>query len=115
MVARVGRGEPLAAGRRSGGGRWLGGRVAAVSSSGDCGGDGGVGDGRRLDVHMGILEEVDGGRHRLAPWRYLVAGSWASGHGSRMRTEHEDEGPGMAALALGATAPTMQRQQARRA
>jgi hypothetical protein len=34
--------EPLVAGRRSGGGRQLGGRGAAVSSGGGCGGEGGL-------------------------------------------------------------------------
>jgi hypothetical protein len=40
-VARVGGGTPPAAGRRSSGGRWLGGRGAIVSLGGGRGGEGG--------------------------------------------------------------------------
>jgi hypothetical protein len=60
-VMHVGEGKPPAVGRRSSGGRRLGGREAVVCSGGGRGGNGGVGDGRRWAVHMGVLKEVDGG------------------------------------------------------
>jgi hypothetical protein len=61
MMTRAGRGQPPAVGRRSSGGHRLGGRGVAVCSGGGLGGDGGVGDRRRRDVRVGILEVVDGG------------------------------------------------------
>jgi hypothetical protein len=47
--------EPPAVGRRSGGGRWLGGHGAMVSSSGGLGGEGGLGGWSERLVHVGAL------------------------------------------------------------
>jgi hypothetical protein len=35
-----------------------------------------VGDGRRWAVHVGVLEEVDGGQHRLASGGVMACGLW---------------------------------------
>jgi hypothetical protein len=59
-VTHASEGEPPAAGQRSSGGHRLRGRGAAMCSGGGCGGDGGVKDGWRRALRMGVLEEVDG-------------------------------------------------------
>jgi hypothetical protein len=66
-MTRVGGGEPPATNQSSSRGHRLGDRGAAVCSGGGRGSDDGVRDGWRWVLHVDILEEVDGGRHRLTP------------------------------------------------
>jgi hypothetical protein len=71
-------GEPATAGRRRGGGRWLGVRGAAVSSGGGCCGDGGAH--RRLEVALdGKAVSATEGGGRLGASIVSYDGRWLSG------------------------------------